>query len=93
MGICSTNPNYYLDELVKYLCWGCERRFIVSDYQVKQLGAEAIRCPYCQSDDIEAYVWMNDQDQLEELGCIGIGHYIDGRKDWFLEEIRKTRES
>ncbi len=93
MGICSMNPHYYLDELVKYLCWDCEREFVLSECQAKQVREENIKCPYCQSDDIEAHVRVVDQDQLEELGCIGMGHYIDGRKDWFLEEIRKIRES
>ena len=91
MGICSTNSNYYLDELVKYLCWGCEREFIISEYQAKQVGTNHIGCPYCHSDNIMAYVWMIDQEQLEELGCMGIGHYIDGRKDWVLEIVKKGK--
>lgn len=68
--------SYVLDALVKYHCFSCDKEFILSEYQVENATAKII-CPYCHSEDIEAYVFIDDEDDLSELGCMGIGHHTD----------------
>ncbi len=59
------------DNLIKYLCPECGEQFIVSE----RAAADTILwCPYCNSDDVEAMVMLNDKDKLNELGCLGIYH-------------------
>lgn len=67
--------SYVLDNLVKYHCFECNGEFILSEYQVKSTIKNLI-CPYCHGQDIDAYVFLDeDDDLLYELGCMGIGHY------------------
>ena len=60
------------DNLVKYECTVCEGQFIVSE----NIAAKKtpIQCPYCSNWKVEAIVKMDDKDQLNELGCLGIYH-------------------
>ncbi len=73
--------SYVLDNLVKYHCFGCDKEFILSEYQVGN-AAKKIICPYCHGQDIEPYVFLDeDDDLLYELGCMGIGHHEDPEEE------------
>lgn len=60
------------DNLVKYECTVCEGQFIVSENIAAKKAP--IQCPYCSNWKVEAIVLMDDKDQLNELGCLGIYH-------------------
>lgn len=66
------NPKYKMHMLVKYECLECEKSFILSQKQADE--SEEITCPYCKAENVESVSMMVDSDQLEELGCMGIGH-------------------
>lgn len=74
--------SYVLDNLVKCHCFNCNSEFILSEYKAEK--SDKITCPYCQSEDIESYVFLNDKERLNELGCLGIGHH----KDYIEEKYR-----
>ena len=74
----SKYSSYITDDLMKYQCCSCKRKFILSVYQAETFTKEHdkdIKCPYCGSKDIEGIVWLDDEDLLDRLGCMGIGHY------------------
>lgn len=81
VGVSDWNPNYYIDELVKWQCLECDKEFILSEYQVAHSRGH-IRCPYCISDAVEAYVALINQDTLEELGCMAISHRVEDNPNW-----------
>lgn len=59
------------DNLIKFECHDCGRKFIVG----KQSAANKfIWCPYCKSDCAEAIAWEDNKERLNELGCLGIYH-------------------
>ncbi len=66
----SYNPNYVIPDLLEYQCLeeNCEKQFILSEAYD---NSEA-KCPYCGSKNIEAIVFLEDPDRLEELGCMAI---------------------
>lgn len=89
--------SYVLDNLVKYHCFECDKEFILSEYQAKN-ATKNIICPYCHGQDIEDYVFLDeDDDLLYELGCMGIGHHEDPEEaaivyeqTWrIIKEVRK----
>lgn len=84
---------YVLDNLVKYHCFGCDKEFILSEYQVENATKKLI-CPYCHSYDVEDTVLMDDKEGLEDLGCMAIGHYTDANEEaYFMDNIwRKIKE-
>lgn len=65
----TTNPKYYIPDLLKYWCRDCDKEFILSD----GYDNSNVVCPYCQSKKAEAIVWLEDEDTLSELGCMAIG--------------------
>ena len=71
------NPNYKMHVLVKYECLECEKSFILSKKFVDDLKGIDVSCPYCGNYNVEDTVIMDDQDSLDELGCLGIGHLED----------------
>lgn len=89
--------SYVLDNLLKYHCFDCDKEFILSEYQVKNASKKII-CPYCHSDDIDDYVFMDAEEY--DLGCMGIGHYTDIEeeiKSWartwgVIEEVRRKKK-
>ncbi len=93
--------SYVLDNLIKYHCFECHSEFILSEYQVEN-STKKIICPYCHGQDMEAYVLLDeDDDLLYELGCMGIGHHEDTEEaaiayeqTWGrIKAIRKKQES
>lgn len=89
--------SYVFDSLEKYHCFHCDSEFILSEYQRKKSKKDII-CPYCHGKDIEAYVFVDeDDDLLYELGCFGIGHHEDPEEERLSYErtwgtIEKARE-
>lgn len=89
--------SYVLDNLVKYHCFHCDKEFILSEYQVEN-AIKKIICPYCYEQDIEPYVFIDeDDDLLYELGCMGIGHHEDLEEETMAYEhtwglIKEIRE-
>lgn len=66
--------SYVLDTLVKYHCFDCDKEFILSEFQVRNSHRDIV-CPYCHGKDIKDYVFMDNEDDLDALGCMGIGHH------------------
>lgn len=62
------NPSYIIPDLLKYQCLDCEAEFILSE----KFKEKKAHCPYCKSDNVEAFVAMVNPDRLEELGCMAI---------------------
>lgn len=85
------NPNYKMHVLGKYECLTCERSSILGRKEVDDLE-EAVRCPYCGSYNMEGTVIMDDQDSLDELGCLGIGHleYEEEKEKSSMAIIKKV---
>lgn len=68
---------YIDDNLVKYRCLICDREFIISDYQEKTWNEHLytkIKCPFCVSPNTKAVAWMDDEDMLDMMGCMGMVH-------------------
>ena len=63
------------DNLIKYECAVCEEQFIVSEHVANK--TKAVNCPYCLSSGVDEIALMNDKNQLNELGCLGIYHDED----------------
>ncbi|SHH58188.1 hypothetical protein [Sporanaerobacter acetigenes] len=90
--------SYVLDNLEKYHCFTCDKEFILSEYQ-RENATEEIICPYCHSKNVEDYVFMDDEDGLNDLGCMGISHYTDPKEEFecwartwgVIEEMRKKK--
>lgn len=74
------NPNYKMHVLVKYECLECDKSFILSKKYVDDLKGIDVSCPYCDSYNVEDTVIMDDPEELEALGCMGIGHVEEERK-------------
>lgn len=76
---------YIDDNLVKYRCFNCHREFIVSEYQVKEWQTYTLgtpHCPFCEySSCTEAIVWMDDENMLDMMGCMGMGHEEGGEQE------------
>lgn len=66
------NRKYILDHLEKHQCLGCGEEFILSSYVKEKVNHNS--CPYCKCDFTEA-ITLCDNELLQELGCLGIGHY------------------
>lgn len=66
----SYNPNYIIPDLLKYQCFdeNCEKQFILSE----AYDNSNVKCPYCGSSNVEAFVALTDPDRLAELGCMAI---------------------
>ena len=64
----------YIDNIVKYHCFGCARQFFVGEELLKRSGQERLHCPYCQNDavDWEAKTDEESLDLLLEMGCVGL---------------------
>jgi len=77
------NPNYKMHVLVKYECLECDKSFILSKKYVDDLKGIDVSCPYWDSYNVEDTVIMDDPEELEALGCMGIGHV----EEWKLESI------
>lgn len=77
--------SYVLDNLVKYHCFNCNSEFILSEYKAEI--AEKITCPYCQDKDVEGYVFLNNEEELNELGCLAIGHHEDPLEEQYRYEM------
>lgn len=72
----SSYSNYYIPNMIKYWCIDCGKNFILSD----GYDNSNIVCPYCQSQNTEDIVVLEDSNILSELECMTIG---------FLEESKK----
>jgi len=77
--------SYVLDSLVKYHCFNCNSEFILSEYREKQ--AKKVNCPYCQNEDVEAYVYARDEELLNGLGCLAIAHHEDPGEEKYVYEM------
>jgi PHP family Zn ribbon phosphoesterase len=64
------NLDYIIPDLLKYQCLdeNCEKQFILSE----AYNNSNVKCPYCGSSNVEAFVALTDPDRLEELGCMAI---------------------
>jgi DNA-directed RNA polymerase subunit RPC12/RpoP len=64
------NPNYTIPDLLKYQCLdeNCKKQFILSE----AYDNSKVKCPYCGSSHIEAFVALTDSDRLDELCCMAI---------------------
>ena len=90
--------SYVSDNLVKYHCFTCDKEFILSEYQ-RDNATEEIICPYCHSQDIQDYVFMDPEEEGYDLGCMGISHYTDPEEEFecwtrtwgLVEEKRKKK--
>lgn len=60
--------------IAKYLCLQCDGNFAVDKNLVKgkHLDQE-LSCPYCRSQAVEVMAWINDQEQLDDMGCGVLG--------------------
>lgn|GEM_PF-2403648 len=83
------NPNYKMHVLVKYECLECEKSFILSKKFVDDLKGIDVSCPYCGNFNVEDTVIMDDQDSLDELGCLGIGHLEEEEEEETLMVVMK----
>jgi DNA-directed RNA polymerase subunit RPC12/RpoP len=75
------NPDYIIPDLLKYQCLdeSCEKQFILSE----AYDNSDVKCPYCGSSNIEAIVFLEDPDKLDELGCMAISTDLEWlKKEW-----------
>lgn len=72
-----SGEKHYEDDLVKYVCYGCDKEFIVGKHFAET--SDQLRCPYCgqiRDLDVKAEVTGEWLEELE-LGCFGISYTID----------------
>lgn len=67
------HTNYFQDNLGKFMCLNCNEEVILSLYKASISNPV---CPYC-SGELDLMVYCDDNEQIEELGCLGIYHHED----------------
>ncbi|NCB30376.1 MAG: hypothetical protein EOM66_03095 [Clostridia bacterium] len=63
------HTDYYQDFLEKWLCFSCDRQFILGEELAK---GRNIRCPYCGGHEVISDALVVDEEILFAMGCGGI---------------------
>lgn len=76
-----SGEKHFEDDLVKYVCYGCDKEFIVGKHFAET--SDQLRCPYCgqvKDLDVKAEATGEWLEELE-LGCFGISFTVDRKGD------------
>ncbi len=74
----SPYSNYVIDPMCKYHCVSCDKHFIASSFNDKDINF----CPFCGERSPENVVVLDDPDILGSLGCVAIGRMEGSGERW-----------